>query len=306
MRSLLLISFLFCLVSCMGGSGGGSSSSSSSSKIVTSISDSTLVSFQQTSGVAKTGINWMDLVIARAYAAVGDISCFSGQNVSFDMDIQIGPSVENIQVDAVCGDDIELRIRRGMLQALDGHILVRERGQAPTGSGYWLDFSAAEGFQFGVPYTILDKEGWAGVAPHMTSRCFVDYTFNFATGKVSNGAKTTSYANRALERNTYANNNYSVSNPNAPQLSNNYVGCNTANVDFGESDFRFKNGKIEIDESGTKRFNANGCALWDDNTGSLVDYKENGVNGVCPDAGYDSTFERFCIDNDANGSCDNI
>ena len=317
MKGLFLICMLT-LVSCMGGSGGSSGGSSVPIKVEESISDSTLIVFTQTSGVASSGFKWMDMFIARAYAATGNISCYTGQDVSFDMDLQIGASVESLQVDATCGSDIELKVRQSMLAALDGHILVREKSYNGTGVGYWLDFSTADGFQFDIPYTILEKNSWTRHSDQALisnayftniSNCYLDYTFNYQTGRVSNNVAVTTYPDRALVKNEATNTTHSIANPNAPSSSNTYEGCSTSAYIPAYVDFRFKDGKIEFDESGTKRFSINGCAKFDSNE-DLIDYQENGTLAhanaqvVCPDADYSPTYERYCIDDNANGACD--
>lgn len=306
MKVLVLMS-LCILVSCNGGFGSKKPEITPAPyRVIKSISDSTLVSFTQMSGVAKSNMNLMDLIIARAYAATGNISCYSGEDVSFDMDIQLGGSTQNLLVDATCGDDIELKVRQSMLTALGSHILVREKSQAPVGSGYWLDFSV-DGFSFDTPYTVKEKVGWAGVVPNAAQNtCYLDYTFNYLAGNVNVDTFAPNFPN-AHFINSQVNTDHGVSNPNAPSPDNNYVGCNTTGNKMVAGDFRFKDGKIEIDQSGRKAFSPNGCGLYDENTGALLDYKENGDgNNNCPDVGYDSTFERFCIDDNADGNCDSI
>ncbi len=69
--------------------------------------------------------------------------------------------------------------------------------------------------------------------------------------------------------------------------------------------FRFKDAKGELDESGTGEFSDKRCSSWTDD--ALPDYKSSGDgSGSCPGGGYESTYERFCVDNNMDGTCDTI
>ncbi|ATH07400.1 hypothetical protein BIY24_05435 [Halobacteriovorax marinus] len=97
-----------------------------------------------------------------------------------------------------------------------------------------------------------------------------------------------------------ANTAFGVANP-----QDGSTGCFSQNTEFGKVQFRFKDGNVELDESGTGSFSDKGCASSTGDT--LTDYKENGDGSCnCPDAGYESTYERFCVDNNTDGSCDTI
>lgn len=290
------------LVSCNGG--GSGSESSAPSKVSKTINDTSLVHFQQISGIAKNKQNIFDYIVSKAYAATGNISCYSGEDVSFDMDIKVGSLTENLQVNAKCGEDIELKVRQGMVKVLSGNAMTREKSAGNTGYGYWLDFTV-DGFQYGKPYLVREKIGWAGIVidPSIHT-CYIDYTFNEAEGTVTADTFAPSYPS-AHYLNSEVNDHNGITNPHRPSASNNYIGCNSTGIKMVLGDFRFKNGKIEIDESGKKLFSPTGCALYkDDGTNTVLDYKENGINGVCPDIGYQTTYERFCVSNNSPGVCD--
>lgn len=295
----LIIPILGCLmVSCnQSGGGGGSTASSSDGKTISkTISDSTLTSFTQTSGVAKYKPSFLDKIISNAYAIDGNIRCIKGDPVSFDMDIQIGADTEDLQVDTTCGADVELAIRRKMLTALDGHIMMLElAGNGDVGSKYTLDFknNAGQGFKFDIPHPTVEEIYMDGLNEWP---CKVDYVFKEATGKVqvSIGVDDLNWVFAALKVNQDTNHHFSDSR------------CDVTPKVMRSPDFRFKNGKIEMDESGTKNFSINGCAKYDSN-GTVLDYKENGAgDGSCPDDGYESSYELWCIDDNQDGTCDSI
>ena len=290
------------IVACKGGNSGGSSGSNSI-KINASFSDLTVSNFQQTSGVAISPIKWTEFLISSAYAGGGDINCMSGENVSFSMDITLGGTLSNLAITTQCGSDVDLSIRRKMLASLEGHLMILEMsGQGDVGSNFQLDFRDPEGFQFDIPYKTLEEEKTSG---GITRECNIDYTFNSVLGTISNNTKATTYSGRALELNTLANTAWGISNPNSPSAGNGYSGCKTSGDEYRTADFRFKNGKIELDESGTKDFSPNGCAKRNDQE-VIVEYNEEGDGlGACP-IDFDSTYERWCIDDNADGTCDTL
>lgn len=301
MKSMLFVAMLLCLVSCFGGGSGGSSSSGPSVRSVT-FTDSTVTNFTQTQGVASLEKRWYQYVIEYAYADSGSIRCLDGNPVEFDMDITLGGVTSPLNVEAECGSDVELQIRREMLAALDNHKMILEvAGSGSVGPDYTLDFTQAEGFAFDTPYVTLEDEKTFAA---LTQDCYIDYTFNSATGTVSSNISTTILAGRAKGLNETANTNWGIANPWQPDSGNGYTGCKSTDGEYRTADFRFKDGKIELDESGTKRFSANGCASRNADE-SIDEYRENGDGaGNCPDAGFDSTYERWCIDDDLNGVCD--
>lgn len=295
MKSLFVLLTAFVFVSCNSGSGGSSSSASpDGSRVSTSISDSTLISFEQTAGVASYRPSFMDNFVARAYAADGNINCYSGDPVSFDMDLQIGATITDLQVDTTCGGDVELDIRREMLAALDNHIMILEvAGVGDVGPDYTLDFKNNNGigFRFDVPHPTLEAMYLDGANEWP---CKVDYIFKKDTGEVQISIGVDdfdwSFASLAVNQNT----------------NNSPVGsvCDVTVGIHRTPDFRFKNGKIEMDESGTKQFSPKGCAKY--SGGNVVEYNESGDGfGSCP-TGYESTYERWCIDDDLDGNCDSI
>lgn len=295
-NKVLCVIIMACLMSCSKG-GGSPEVTASKIKISKTFSDSTVTNFTQTGGVASVDKRWFEYIIERAYAGTGDISCFDGQSITVDMDITLGSTTSPLIVDSTCGSDVELDIRRKMLSALDGHKMILEvAGQGSVGVNFILDFTQAEGFQFDVPYLTYEEDVTHNA---VTRSCYMDYTFNSSNGTVSNNTKSTTYNGRALELNELSNTAMGIGNPNS---TNN--GCKSDDEEYRNASFRFKDGKIELDESGTDRFSPNGCALRDGSE-NIIDYKENGDgSGACPDMGYDSTYERWCVDDDLNGTCD--
>lgn len=292
-KSILLISSLCLLCSCMGGS-GGSGGSSGPTVITKQFSDPTVSNFQQLTNTVTKVKPWYSFIVDEAIADTADIQCYQGEDVSFSMDVTLGVDVHPILVVAPCDSEIVYRIRRKMLEALTGYKLTREISGAGTGTDYVLDFSG--GFNYDVPYTVLEATKTNNA---VTRDCFLDYTFNYLTGTVSMDTVDTG-AMKARDQNRAANTAMSIANPHDGSL-----GCYAQTGTFANVTFRFKEGKVELDQSNSGNFSPNGCALWSGDT--ISDYKENGPgDGTCPDIGYDSTYERWCVDDDLNGNCDAI
>jgi hypothetical protein len=297
MKKILTATMLISLTACNGGGGGGSGVE----VVETSFSDSTVSNFQQVSGIAKAPLKWHDLLVPSAYAGGGDIRCNSGETVSLSMNVTLGADSKVLQFEPSCSSQIVVQIRRKLLESLEGHKLIREVSSADVGPDYNLDFTS--GFEFGVPYVVLEKKDHT--VGSVTKNCYLNYSFNYSTGSMSMNTQSSALPGRALELNSSANDDFGISNPNLPAPENSYAGCASMDTDFGSTNFRFKDGKIETDESNTGNFSPNGCALWDED--SIVDYKENGNgDGTCPDSGYDSTYERWCIDDNSDGTCDTL
>lgn len=288
-----ILTMAIAITACKGGSGGGGGDSSSGI-VDTSFSDVTVSNFQQLTGVAQLKPKWHEYLISPAYAGGGDIRCVSGESISISMDVVLGADTNNLLIDSTCGSSVVLDIRRKMLESLDGHKLMRELSGAGEGIDYVLDFTS--GFEYGVPYTVFETEKTVAA---VTRDCFLDYTFNISTGSLSMDTVNSS-AQKARDRNRAANNAMGVTNPHDGS-----VGCYAQPDTFASVNFRFKDGKIELDQSSSGNFSPNGCALWVGD--SISDYKENGLgDGTCPDAGYDSTYERWCVDDNTDGTCDSI
>lgn len=301
----LSIFVLMILVSCNGGGSGGGSSAPSPTVVTKSFLDTTVSNFSQVSGVASYQKAWYEYIVERAYAGGGDIRCIDGTPIEVTMDITLGFVTQPLNVQATCGGDVDLRIRQEMLSALDGHVMVLEvAGSGSVGSDYKLDFSQAEGFQFDIPYaTLEDRKTFAA----QTHDCMIDYVFNSATGTVSSKIATTALPGRAKSINQASNTAWGFANPYTPVAGNGYAGCKSQDGEYRTADFRFKDGKIEMDESGLKSFDFRLCVLRD-GSDNIVDHNLTGyfqgTDVVCPN-GYDSPYERWCIDDDADGSCDN-
>lgn len=146
-----------------------------------------------------------------------------------------------------------------------------------------------------------------------TRPCYVDYEFNYKNGTLKVGL-TSKRTGGAWDLNRQANIDFnnsggiSITDPaNNPADSN--LGCNTGSTsDFGDVHFRFKDGKIETDESKTKEFNPNGCTTYNESTGELLDYKIKKSDETCDDLGteYSTSFEQWCIDQNKDGTCDSF
>lgn len=147
MKNIFLLTLGLVLVSC-----GSDGDSASDDKYVGSISDTTIVSLtQDSSSIAKTiPEKAVELVIPSAYAASGEIRCFSGADVnleivlSFDVDtnVPIYVAPNTISVDTTCSNDINKDIRVSMLNALGNKTLLLKGNSVndKTNSGKYLHF----------------------------------------------------------------------------------------------------------------------------------------------------------------------
>ncbi|MFG1523475.1 hypothetical protein ABMA67_00565 [Halobacteriovorax sp. RZ-3] len=226
------------LVSCNSSGGAGEPV-----LIEQTFSDTAVTAFEQTSGIAEatTGEEVINFVLPKAYAGGGDISCYSGERVSFQIDA-LGNTV---QVDSTCSENIDVDIRRGLLSSLDGLAFYRSITDSSNRFGA-IDFTSGGvngGFQWDTPYTVAAVSDSSGTKPSGLN-CMEKYTFNRALGTV------------VLEF----------------DFDNSDAGC-TGWTGQEVASFRFSNGFMEIDLTNTNTFDidrgfdvSNGNAICDDAT----------------------------------------
>lgn len=190
MRSIccLLIVLSFILTGC--GSDDGASSGGTS--IITgTFSDSAVSNFEQTSGVAKMTVpeKTLEFVIPTAYAGGGAVRCVSGEAISFQMD-----ALSNtVNIDTTCGtySNIELAIRKRLLESMDGISLKRTMTDASYKDGA-IDFTsggASGGFHWNDGnsgttddlYVVKDMDDCNGSGGDL----YAVYSFDRSTGKVT-------------------------------------------------------------------------------------------------------------------------
>lgn len=275
--SLLLVILSLSIVACNGS--GGSSNDKSSAAVRYELLDSTFKDIKVTNGKLVND---------------SEIECTKGQTVTVNLEIELDGNTSNHSVNTKCNEDFEFSIRRQLILLFDGKTLAKEIGRRKVlGMISFLDFMSSS-FDFDIEYRSLYKAGWQGVIANNSSRCYMDYVFS-EDGKVKMGIFDKTH--QTWIDNEGTNYNHMIYGDHIPKDSNNNIGCLTDEIQLSSGHYRYSNGKLEIDESGTRRFSPNGCGKFDGETFELLDYKENGdFNGNCPDAGYETTLEKFCID----------
>lgn len=216
------------------GCGADGKGASGSSKISKTFSDSSVTSFTQTSGIAKTNQEkLMNLIISSAYAATGSISCLSGESVSFDVDTTIGSTSNTTTVNTTCSENIDLDIRRGLLEGLDQMAIYRTATDASYKKGL-LNFKntgAVGSFQWSTNYQVKT----------LATPCYDVYSFNKTNGTVT-------------IKPDFANNAGCLcddANKGDPNHGSYNADCKTVSASF-----RFINGTMELDLTGSANFNS--------------------------------------------------
>ena len=220
----------FTLVGC--GSDGGSSGAGGSSIISGIFSDASVTSFTQTGGVAKVqpgpGQKIMNFVVPTAYAVDGNISCISGDSVSFQLDA-LGNTV-NVSTTCTSLTAMDLAIRVGLLESLDGRSIKRTVTDASYKDGA-LNFVG--GLNWDTDYSVRsinDANGDTTVG----DRCYDYYKFVQSTGKLEIRPDTANSDGNCL----------CVTTPG-------HADCATDTVSF-----RFVNGYLELDLTNSDNFDS--------------------------------------------------
>lgn len=209
-------------------------------KISQTFSDSAVTSFQQTSGLAKSNFEKAsELIVNSAYAGTGAISCMSGEAVSF----QIAALGNTVNLNTSCGPLIDLSIRRGLLQSMDGIAIKRTVSDASYKNGA-MDFRAGGsngGFSFDVGYKVVAiwKDALASGGNNdgivdSNEICYERYTFN------ANGSVTIAPHADNTTQNT----------------NNASLGCAVVGAYDDTANFRFKDGALELDLTYTNNFDS--------------------------------------------------
>lgn len=291
--------------------------SSSDKKINLDFQDSTVESITQTNGAVSHLKKVIGYFLDTAYAGGGKVVCDSGEEISLNIKMVDN---EEINLTTICDSDLELKIRRKLLISLNNHKLMRVLSGASTGSEYILDFSN-DGFAFDKPFRVKE---FTDTYPDNQSfySCYLDYSFNLENGKVEMNSKEATRqvnidTNTALKAAAIGTDfEGAIDNPETHPGSINPTidertnfGCSTViATEVPLVDFRYKDGFIELDDSGYKKFSPSFCVKWSDE-GEILDTHEDGSIGEdgldCgEDNDFDSSYERWCIDDNQDGTCD--
>lgn len=250
MKKLLLFVTVIGLTSC------GSDSDSGQSKFTGTFSDSSVSSFSQTSGIAKT-ISPIEIIVPTAYAASGDISCLRGESVSFEA-VALG---ETIDINTTCSDALDLAIRRKLLEAFISksmHVEMHEHGNA---NAQTITFPASVSDSNTMTVDVM------GVGNGVSSNCGAKYEFNLSTGTVK------VYIDGA---NTVGNGINSACGSGASDFVNGFE---------QQIQFRFKEGKVEFNMDNETTFDSTAS-----DTGGGVSSNASYARW-CLDANTDSTCD---------------
>jgi hypothetical protein len=177
MKSLLLSVMALALVSCGGGTSGPTTTTSNVKSAI--FSDTAVTSFQQTGGVAHNSPSLMDKVFASAYAVDGNIRCVEGAPVAFELDA----FSNTVQINTTCNSDIDLNIRRGLLESMASKRLLMYwgGGHDTRSEGRALTFNAVGSFWA----TYENIPAGAGNTGHNEHLCKDKMTFDESTGEVT-------------------------------------------------------------------------------------------------------------------------
>jgi hypothetical protein len=247
MNTLKIVSVLGVLI----GLSGCSSDKGSSAKVSGIFSDSAVTNFQQTSGIAKLNKSEKitNFVLPTAYAGSGNISCITGQAVTFSMDA-LGNSV-NVSSTCSSVSAIDKEIRVNLLKSMAGVKMRRTVTEATFNSNdAILDFSG--GVQFNVGYVVPRNAGLP---------CKETYTFG------TDGTITVIAADQTGQ----------TANSDSSACGRDYT---------EEFSFQFANGYLELDSSGQRNFDK--THLKNDAGSQIAAYERyevcNGVNLISTDA----------------------
>lgn len=254
--------FLLVVVGCSGGSPAGLNSDPSSSGTPSGasdvhvrdsiFSDSAVTSFQQVGGVVINRPSLIEKLFSSAYAISGNIRCVEDAPVAFELDA-LGNTV---QVDTICNSNMDLNIRRKLLESMAGKRILMEYGGGhdTRSEGRVITFNAIGSF-WSTYDNIVSGAQNTGHNEHL---CKDKMTFDQATGQVT------------IEHDVLSS---LLAGTDTTQdcLNSEFVGATEA--DYKKIlNYRFKDGKLEFDEG--------------------LDFTIN------------NDYNRFCIDNNADGMCD--
>jgi hypothetical protein len=229
---------LMLMVSCSGGlpagassdlSSSGSSSGASDIHVRDSIfSDSAVTSFLQVGGVVINRPSLIGKLFSSAYAISGNIRCVEDAPVAFELDA-LGNTV---QVDTNCNSNMDLNIRRKLLESMAGKRILMEYGGGhdTRSEGRVITFNNIGSF-WGTYDNIVSGAQNTGHNEHL---CKDKMTFDQATGQVTIEHDVT---------------NSLIAGTDTTQdcLNSEFVGA--TEVDYKKIlNYRFKDGKLEFDE----------------------------------------------------------
>jgi hypothetical protein len=232
MKTLIYLMILTLTVSC-GGSGSGTTSGTNTVKEAI-FTDSAVTSFTQTGGVAHNKPSLMDNVFPSAYAVSGNIRCVTGAPVAFSLDA-LGNTV---QVDTTCNDNMDLNIRRGLLESMAGKRILgsRANGTSILSEGRVITFNASGSF-WSTYENVVSGNSNNG---HNEQLCRDKFTFDETAGTVTIELDQT--------------NSLLAGADTIQDCLNVQFNGATANDYKTILPFRFKDGKLQLDGLGTTNF----------------------------------------------------
>jgi hypothetical protein len=191
-------------------------------------SDNAVTSFQQVGGVVINRPFLIDKLFSSAYAISGNIRCVEDAPVSFELDA-LGNTV---QVDTYCNSNMDLNIRRKLLESMAGKRILMEYGGGhdTRSEGRVITFNTVGSF-WSTYDNIVSGAQNTGHNEHL---CKDKMTFDQATGQVTIEHDVTSSL---------------IAGTDTTQdcLNSEFVGATEA--DYKKIlNYRFKDGMLEFDE----------------------------------------------------------
>ena len=283
-HSIILILTTILLASC-----GSDSGSSGTGKVSGTFSDNAVTSFTQTGGLAKAHQERLrELIIPSAYAASGTYSCISGDTAVFDATV----FSTNYVLQVVCNSNMETKIRAALLETMElKKMLIEVSEQGKSRSPITLPVVSSNSMSVFLENTKVYLGSCSNTAIKKGPLCTGGDTWTPSAGYDSSVNNCFSQVVFDLSKGTVIERVSAGTTGLAGQAGSQNVNCSSGGTDYtsgftADRHFRFKDGKLEFD------FNTSPTFL----SGTV-----NG-NGVPTNTDY----ERWCIDDNEDGTCDAI
>lgn len=176
-KSLLLAFIILAFAGCKGDK--SSSDELKGALREDTFSDSAVTYFDQVSGLAQNRKSPLSYLLNTAYAIDGNIRCFTGSSVSFELEA-LG---ESVLINTKCNSEMDLKIRQGLLQSLAGKRVIMEwaGGADARSTGRVITFRPQNSF-WGKYDNVASGAPDRG---HQEDMCKDSYIFNESAGTVT-------------------------------------------------------------------------------------------------------------------------
>lgn len=271
MKTITRILTLLVISAALTGCGSDGGSVTSNGVVSGNFVDNALDSFRQTGGVASNETapeKVINFVFPSAYAAAsGTYSCVSGDTATFEASA-FGGSLFDVSV--TCSSTVDNDIRAGLLKSLLSKKIIVDVAESATHKANAQRFTFPSSDTSGkVTITMYGLGAYAGGSTSLPSDCAQQYEFDMNTGSVR----------------IYISNGTTIGSTDNTLGNGLNAGCSLSGGDSSDFDsgfettakFRFKDGKIEFNTDNQEDFSSSSGA-----------------------------YERWCLDDNTDGSCDAI